>query len=255
MDKGTATSYDVLTTQVRLTTVRNQRADVENDLAKAAANLRRLIGLPSTTPIRLQGTFDVAELTNTPDSLEAAALRQRPEVVAARDAVTTAEMQRQVATTENRPTLSLAVSGGVKNGFPPELNDPKVNWAGGLSLNVPLFDGLHGRYAEEEAVASMEAAQAHLEDVEQDIRLDVTTALSDLETSRRKQATADIQVEQARQALDLARTRYTNGVITNLELLNAQAALQEAEFYRIRLMYDHAMSYYIVQHAIGARPW
>jgi len=255
LENGTATSYDVLTTQVRLTSVRNQRADVENDLRKAEAGLRRLLDLPSAAHLALQGTFEIADHAIEPDTLEAMALRQRPEVVSARDAVVTAELQQRAASTENRPTLSLSVSGGVKNGFPPELNDPKLNWAGGLNLNVPLFDGFHSRYAEEEAEAAMEAASAHLEDVEQGVRLDVETAMSDLQTSRQKQETADVQVEQARRALDLARTRYTNGVITNLELLNAQAALQEAEFYRVRLMYDYAMDYYELQHAVGSRPW
>ena len=85
--------------------------------------------------------------------------------------------------------------------------------------------------------------------------MEVEQSVADLQTSAQKITTADLQVEQARQALDLARVRYQNGVITSLELLNAQTTLQEAEFLRVQYQYNYSMSRIALQRALGERIW
>jgi outer membrane protein len=252
---GTATNYDVLSTQVRLTTVRNQRVDVEGSLRKQEATLRRLLGYAPSAPLRLKGSFELPLSPSIPDTLTAEALRQRSEIVLARDAATTARLQLDVARSSDSPLLSLNVTGGVKNGFPPDLNAPKLNWAGTLHLAVPIFNGFRTRAMEEEAQANLNAAEARQADLEGNIAMEVEQAVADVQTSAQKISTADLQVEQARQALALARVRYQNGVITSLELINAQTTLQEAEFQRLQYQYNYTMSRYALQKALGERIW
>ena len=80
-------------------------------------------------------------------------------------------------------------------------------------------------------------------------------ALANLRASRNKLATADLQVEQADTALSLANTRYRAGVITNLEVLDAQTALAQARLFRVRTQYAFVRSRYELERAIGAKPW
>jgi outer membrane protein TolC len=253
--EGSATSYDVLSTQVRLTTLENQRSDINRDLVKQQAQLRRLIGLPLNAPVALQGDFRTVERSQSADSLVAVALRTRTELVAARDAVHTAELQLNVARTGETPTIGVSVSGGVKNGYPPELDQIKPNWAGAVQLAVPIFNGFRTRYQEEEAESNLRAAQERLRDLEAGISLEVEQASADLAATYTKISAVNTQVEQAREALQLAQLRYANGVITNTELLNAQATLQETEFLRTQALYGNVVSSYALDRAIGSRIW
>ncbi|HVZ41221.1 MAG TPA: TolC family protein [Candidatus Kapabacteria bacterium] len=255
LEQGTATNFDLLSTQVRLTSVRNQRVDVEGNLVKWRASLRRLVGAPLSAPMAVKGGFTTDGSAPDEETLVAAALKARPEYVAAKDAENTARLQVEAARRSDGPALTLSVSGGVKNGFPPDLNAPKLNWAGGVRFSLPLFDGNRTRAAEQEAQANLAGATAAAEEVEGTITMEVQQAAADLQTSSRRLATVDMQVQQAGDALALARTRYTNGVITNLELLNAQAALQEAEFLRVQYQYSVAMSRLALARATGARVW
>ncbi|MEO5931576.1 MAG: biotin/lipoyl-binding protein [Candidatus Kapaibacterium sp.] len=105
------------------------------------------------------------------------------------------------------------------------------------------------------AQANFNAAQERVADLEQNVRMEVEQALADRGSSAQRIATADLQVRQATAALALARTRYTFGVITSLELLNAQTLLQEAEFARLQSQYNYTMSQYSLERAMGEKIW
>ena len=59
---------------------------------------------------------------------------------------------------------------------------------------------------------------------------------------------------QSTEALALAKTRYTNGVITNFELLDAQSAARSAELTRLQARYDCMLASYALARAAGRSP-
>lgn len=253
--EGSATSFDVLSTQVRLTTLENGRTDIVRDVTKQEAQMRRLLGLAPNAPIRLKGEFNPVQRSEAAADLVALALKNRAELVNARDAVHAAELQMAVARTGETPTIGLTLSGGVKNGFPPDLEKLYPNWVGGVQVAVPIFNGFRSRYKEEEAEANLRAAQDRLADLEAGVGSEVTQAAADLEATYGKIAAAGTQIEQAREALRLAQLRYANGAITSTELLNAQAVVQETELLRIQALYGNIVSRYALDRATGIRPY
>jgi outer membrane protein len=83
---------------------------------------------------------------------------------------------------------------------------------------------------------------------------DVESAFSDLTAARARLAGAGTLVEQAKEALALAQTRYTNGVITNFELLDAQSSARAAELTRLQARYDCVLASQAVARAAGRPP-
>ena len=81
----------------------------------------------------------------------------------------------------------------------------------------------------DEAEANVAAAQDHTRDTARRVAADVQQALANLQASQDKLATSELQVQQADTALSLAETRYRAGVITNLEVLDAQRSLFDAQ--------------------------
>ncbi len=252
---GAITNFDVLTTEVRVATARSQRIDIANQLEQREIELRQLLGLPAGQPLPLKGSFTLTPVELTGDSLVQLALAQRPEMRLARQAETSAAAARRLAGLGQRPSLSVDLQAGFRNGYQPNLDRIEGNWDAGVSVQIPVFDGGRTRGQVNEAEANLTAAQDHRRDVARRVVADVQQALANLRASRDKLATSELQVQQADTALSLAETRYRAGVITNLEVLDAQTALAQARLLRLRTQYAFVQSRYELERAVGGTPW
>ncbi|HMD61239.1 MAG TPA: TolC family protein [Opitutaceae bacterium] len=251
---GSATKFDVLTTQVRLSNARNHLTDTLASLDKQENGLRQLLGRQLGDPLELVGDFD-AEAPAIAESVAIAdGLRNRPEMKLARDAEQTARLKHDAADRGGRPTLAAQVTGGVGNGYVPNLYDNRGYVSAGLSLEVPIITGRRVTGERMEAEAGVRSAQARERELSDTITTDVANAYADLNAAKARLASADTLVAQAKEALALAQTRYANGVITNFELLDAQSSLRAAELSRLQARYDCVLARQAVARAAGAAP-
>lgn len=255
-ETGSATKFDVLTTQVRIATARDGLIEVQNGLRDQEIVLRQLTGLPDDQPLALKGEFryDPNPDINV-DSLLALAQAQRPELVHARDAETMAELRVRITSLGDRPSLSAVATAGFKNGYIPDLNQPKANYTAGISLHVPVFNGRKSHYQTAGARADLAAAKEHTAGLEQKISSDVNQAVAALKSSLEKIRNSEIQVQQAEEAISLANIQYEAGVVTNLDLLDAQTAYAQAKLIHLRALYQYTMSRNRLDQAIGAKVW
>ncbi len=63
------------------------------------------------------------------------------------------------------------------------------------------------------------------------------------------------QIEQAQEAYDVAQVRYKNGAATNLDVLTAQEAMEQANLLRAQLMFAFDLSQYNLNRAVGTPMW
>ena len=124
----------------------------------------------------------------------------------------------------------------------------------GLSVSVPIFTGQRITGQRIEARADLRAAQSREEELNRTIATDVSDAVSDLRAALSRLANSDALVAQADEALNLAKTRYANGVITNFELLDAQSNARSAELARLQARYDCVIARHAVSRAAGEPP-
>src|SRR5208283_4174746 len=157
---GTATKFDVLTTQVRLSNAHNHLTDTLASLEKQENGLRQLLGMDDAAPLALTGDFDA----ETPAIPEAAAISDglvnRPEMKLAKDAEQTARLRLDAADRGDRPTLDAQVSAGLENGVVPNLYDNKGYVTAGIALQVPIFTGKRVTGDRLEAGAGVRSAKA-----------------------------------------------------------------------------------------------
>lgn len=257
-EAGTATDFEVQSTRTRISAAQSQLTEFRAQQQREETELRRLLGRDPNIPLsaRLSGTL---EPTMTPaeasqirvDSLARHALQHHPSVQVARAQVEASRQQVRVADRSDNPTLSLDAQGGVRNGYAGDLNEPRLNQSVGVSLNVPLFRGFATRREVDEAEANVQAAEARLIDVQRQVSAQVVQAASDLRARLDRLATTQLRVDQAQAAAQLARTRYEAGIITNLELLEAETALQQARLERTEVRYRVVLGRYALQRAVG----
>jgi len=251
---GTATKFDVLTTKVRLATAQNNRTTTVAQLQKQEALLRQLLGYDRDAPLNLEGDFPAAAAAPDLSATIAAGLQNRPEMKLARDSAVSADRSLDAANAENRPVLAARAAGGVQDGDLPAMYDNKGYLTAGLTVSVPLFTGRRIDGEKVEARANARAAQSRINELDRVIATDVSDAFSDLRAAADRLQNADLLVDQAQEALTLAQSRYTNGVITNFELLDAQSAARSAEQSRLQARYDWTLARQQVSRAAGEAP-
>jgi outer membrane protein TolC len=252
---GTATEFDVLTTEVRIARAQNVAVEIANALERRRIALRQLLGMPAESRLALRGELTVAPVDLDRDSRVTAAMAQRPEVRFSHTEVAGAELDRQLSALGNRPAVSVDLNVGTKNGYQPHLNTLKANFTAAVAVTVPVFDRYRTRNAVQVSDARLRAAEAGAQDAERRVVTEVEQAIADVRASSEKIGTAVLQVQQAEQALEMARTRYAAGVITNLDLLDVQTAVADARLLETKARLDVVLSRYALERASGARPW
>ncbi len=252
VEAGTATSFDVLTTQVRVAGAQSQKVDIQNSLEKQEAVLGQLLNLPAQSLPLIRGSFQQTEISLNIDSLSQLALQQRTELKIAHDAEQSAERQKAVSSLGNMPTLKVNAVYGLNNGYEPNIYPLRGNWVWGAQAEVPIFDGGRVGHQEEEAQAAVQSEQAHSRDVEAQIRSDVEQVVADVQAASSKVQISELQLRQAHDAVAIARTQYETGSITNLDLLDAVTAESAAKLMNLQALYRFVISKYELERAIGA---
>lgn len=249
--EGAATRFDLLTTEVRLSAARDRRIALLSQLENQEIALRRLCGLKGSGRLPLSGSFKAESADADAGKLTAAALDHRPEVALSRENLHAAEARRALAVKEWFPTITGAASWGTSNGYYPDIKEMRTNVMAGVQLQVPLFNGFRTSAANSEAKASMHAAQQQRFDAEEQAQAEVKQALNSLRTSRERIGTTSLQVSQAELAAQQARIRHQNGMGTTLDLLDAEAALAQAELANLQARYEQVLNTYEVRRASG----
>lgn len=224
---GVATGVDVARAETHLAAQQVRLAQAKTDRETARLNLLRVIGAPLESQLELAD-----QLRYQPEPLPAAeeavqrALTQRVEIHMAEEQVRIARLQKQAAATSLLPSVSLFGDYGGSGITLVETNLPTRTV--GVRLDLPVFAG--GRIRSEIQVASSQLRQAEmkLQDLRAEVEKQVREALENLRTRREQVEAAQRALQLAQRELELAQDRFVNGLANNIEVLNAQAALENA---------------------------
>ncbi len=220
------------TAQARLNLTR-----ASGDERTAFANLVAAIGLPADTHIDIADTSEQPLPAEPPENLSAliqAALRSRPDVIAALGNIEAAEGEVKSRRADHYPTIS--VIGQVYQNMGSLSSDgspySSVNKPGGsvlLTLSVPLFDGGARSTRDSVAQSKLAAARDKLAEVRDAAVQQVVSAYSDLRTSLAAYAAAVTVREAAQTSYDAAFDAYLHGVGTYTDVANEQTALAHSD--------------------------
>lgn len=208
------------------------RAELAANEAEALALDRRRVELETALAVlvgeapsgfNLQPAPWTTALPAVPAGLPSELLQRRPDLAAASSQLQAAQARVGAARAAWWPSLSLtAQGGGVSSELSNLLKSGASTWGLGLLGALPLFDG--GRRE-----AGVNAAQAQLDGSSIAFREQFLLALKDVEDQLGALTLLQVQgeasaraVAAAGQALKLSDTRYRNGLVSQLELLDAR---------------------------------
>ena len=220
-----AARRNLRTAEAELPRIEALLADAEGRLWVLAGGYR--VDLEELLP---QAMAPAAAFPPVPAGIVADLLVQRPDVSAARQRVDAARFSVGARRAELLPRLSLQGFIGIQSTDADEWFDVD-QWFRNLSLNLlgPVFQGSRRRSQLALAEAQLnEAAAAYGRSVVAAVT-EVETALTGLESNRRRHALLAAVVEDAEAEADLLEQRYISGVAAYEEFLAAAQSLVAAE--------------------------
>lgn len=248
-EAGVVAKSDVLASETSLANAQVNLIKTQNNHVLAVSALNNAIGLPLDTELALKKDLRYEEYTKTLEECSRYALANRPELAQYRAKIDIARDDVKVARSGFLPQVSFtATQDWYDSEYP---GDHNKNWMVGVTASLNVFDsGLTNskvRQAEEGLASAREQAEQKREAVLLEVR---QYYLSMREAEKRIEA-SQVGVNQAEENLRIAELRYSAGVGTNLDVLDAVLSLNTARLSNIQALYDYNTNKAQLNRAIG----
>jgi outer membrane protein TolC len=259
-EAGTVPRFNVLQAEVALYNQIPQLITAQNNYRISKITLAKTLGLDfqpgrgENPPLDVIGEMPYNPRTiSLVDAIELGKQR-RPFLKQARANVLNQLQQVRATAGQYLPTFT-ATGGGqwVSSPINSSWHDISKGWVAGVQGSMPVWDSgaIAGQVVQQRALLS-EAKITYDDDVRQ-VELEVQTAYSNLQQNRELIVSQEKNVEQAEEALRLAKARLDAGAGVQLDVLNAQVQLLTAQSTRLQALFGYNSSLAEFDRATGAQ--
>lgn len=238
---GFVVKSDLLRAQVRLLDLKQKRYAAESRVSVAGSALNAAMGEPVER--RYFPTDDLVMTSCRTHAMAdwiAMALAHRPELLQLEKQETIARKEIDKQRAAHLPNLSLFGNYDINS---ENLDDGAESYAVGAMVEVALFSGFRDVSRTREARAAMEEVGARRRDLIAGIEVEARQAFHETSSAKERIGVAESAVNLAEENRRIVAERYENGLLTIVELLDAETALQEACTNRYQALYDYRVSY------------
>jgi HAE1 family hydrophobic/amphiphilic exporter-1 len=254
-EAGVATDLEVLRFEVDLANARTTMLRLQGAADLARGDLNAVMVAPTDQAIEPSDTLEFREAPADQQEVVRAAIESRPEVkaVAWNEKIYDEAIGIYKADMQPRLDFTGAYGWSVRE-TPNFFGSNYKKWSLAVTLKVPVFDGWRtaGRVAQARADrAKVGQDRVALETL---IDLEAKQAVDRLRVAASVYRAAELNVTQARKALEMTEANYRLGAATTLDVLDAQAALTQAEFSRVEALHAHANARAGLRYVMGQDP-
>jgi len=233
---GTVPRFNVLQAQVALANARPNLIQARNNYHIAQLQLAKTLGcethrLPAQAePFNAIGELSIPAVTVDLACALQTARERNPSLKAQRQNILIEVEDILLQKAGYKPTLTANAGYTVENNrLSKDLTDVVNGWFFGVQGNWNIFDGGETYGKVKEARARLEEAKINYEDTVQQVDLQVQQAWANLLQAKETITSGRATVEQATEALRLARERLSAGAGVQLDVLNATVQLTQAQ--------------------------
>ena len=253
-DAGTVPRFNVLQAEVELANARPELIRAKNNFLISRLQLAKTLGLESTQPPDVVGSLRMIPREVSLSRALITARKQRPILQAQKNNVASGEEQITLSKAGYKPSVSANVGyEAINSRSSTDLTRIDNGWFLGVSGNWAIFDGFETKGKVDQARASLASAKVNLLDSVQQVELEVQQAYAQAKVAREVIATQEKVVEQADEALRLAKERFGAGAGTQLDVLNARVALTRARTTQKQALSDYNVALAEYDRATGAQ--
>jgi outer membrane protein TolC len=273
---GVGTKFDVLQAQVRLSSDQQNLVLAVGNQAVARRALAQLLNLPqSVQPQAADPVQRVGDWALSLDESIVLAFQNRAELQRLLEERDLRKNLASAALAQTQPVLSLVGSSGVGRGWSDNINTVggldatdrrfqparRVNqttwgydYSLGLQVQWNFYDGGQARAQAQQQLIGAQDAEEQFSDTRTQIRLQVEQAFYGLQSNLSNIGTTYKGVEQAQEALRLARLRFQAGVGTQTDVINQQRDLTTAQGQYLNAITEYNKSLTDMKRAVSNWP-
>lgn len=252
---GSATSFDLLNTQVSQASIHTQLTELGSNLHTLQTQLSVLADTLVTETMPLNEYFEIKSNLTPLDNLLTIAYTSRLELQIADKQLAIAKLEESAARRAYNPSLDLAASAGAKNGYPIHIDRMKLNYEAGVTLSIPLYEGGRRKQSTSLAHSAYNSALYQKDLVERQVRQQVSENYYTLQSNYDQIKQLTEQVTLAEKAYAQAKVNYKAGSITNLELLTSSTNFSSSKLQLLQARINYLINYYKLQVSTGIQIW
>lgn len=247
---GLIPKADVLRSSVEVANAKQTMIRANNTRELAYASLNNLIWVEMDTVVHLEDELLYAADSRTLQESIAYAKIHRPEIHQSLAAVEASKDSVRAARSGYYPKVSMSAGYGRSDDSSQRAWENE-GWNVGGTVSLTLFDSFYTRGRVGETMANQEKAEAELKNNIQAIELEVRQSWLNMQEAKERIDTSTVAIAQAEEDYKIAQARYMAGVGTNLDVLDSQNALTNAQTNYIGALYDYNSSRASLDRAMG----
>ncbi|WP_448563254.1 TolC family protein [Trichothermofontia sp.] len=248
---GVGTRFDVLRAEVQLA---NEKQNLTNRLAQQQVARRQLsqqLNVPQTVNLVASSRVEVAGTWRTPlEETIIQAYKNRPGLEQRLAERELRRQQRRAELAATLPQIGAFADYDVLKNLDDGIGLTDGNTVG-VRLDWRLYDGGAARARARQRSIEAEIAEVGFSDIRNQIRFEVERAYSSLLSNFENIDTARLAVEQAEEALRLARLRFQAGVGTQTEVIDAETDLTNARGNLLQAVINYNRSLATLERAVS----
>lgn len=245
---GLRPKVDVTTAEVNLNNEELSLIRARNLVKTASAQLANAMGVTTSGILNIQDV-DTFEKMDIPfDKAIETAYANRPDVLSARTGVKISQIKLNQAKAGFFPTFSFS-AGFAKSGDDFRLDNEETKLM--ASVEFPIFNAFKTYNGYKQAQINHSKTLNSNRSLLNDVFLDVQNAYIKMQEAAESIPVAEVNVEKAKENLDLSRGRYNEGIGDIIELKDAEVAYTDAELSLLTARYDYASAVADLKQAMG----
>lgn len=228
-DAGSISGLDLARAETEVASAEADRIKLDQTRLELVNALAVLAGT-SATGFSVAGGTELPKPPAVPGTVPSEMLRQRPDVRAAERNVAAANAEIGVAMAAFYPSFSIGAGGGLDAADAGDLfQASSLVWSLGAGAVAPVTGQKWLKAQRNAAIAAHEAASAEYRQTVLDAIREVENALQGGVILERRQAAQDRALDAARKTFDLSARRYKSGLVSFLDVVDAERTRLEAE--------------------------
>ncbi|MGM0483585.1 MAG: TolC family protein [Candidatus Krumholzibacteriota bacterium] len=229
-ENGLAARNDMLKTRALLSESHLGLIQANNSIELAQKNLCDMLGLPLSSAVRLteKPSVDPGPSLINLDKVTAEAVNRRPEIAAVENQLNIAGKQYTIDRKAYLPDISFFANLGYNRPDRQYLDEFYTTWTMGVVARMNIFDWGAAAHRAGQSNSRRKQLELELEKIREAVKLDVARALLQLTETKQSVSASEEALRHARENYRVADQKFTEGIINNTELLDAQLILTRA---------------------------
>lgn len=250
---GVASDFDVLRAEVELSNFKADLIQNKNAINISKTQLLKVIGISQDSDFVLSDKLTYAPLRMTMEQAVEAAYRNRPDLYGRQFDIKYRQELLKIARSQYWPVISGYYENIWSKPDPHRVMNIEWGhaWQAGITVTLPLFDGLsrEGQIIQQKAM--LRQSQIDLIDAEETTLFELTKALLSIENTEEFVQSQQLNLTRAGEGSRLAEVGYKEGINTQVEVIDAESALTKAKSLYYQAIYSHIIAKLDLQKAMG----